>query len=257
VFDHLSFSAISLFQSCPLRFYFRYILGLPEEIVAANLVLGSGLHRAAQYHFEQLLAGEPPPDLDTLLAIFQEEWQTHELETIRYGKGETRDTFGLLADRMLRAFQKSDFAHPDGVIIGVEEELRGEIVPGCPDFMARVDLLIDTGDEMRLLDFKTSRGGWSTDRVEEAAPQLLLYSELAKNLSDGKPLRLSFAVLTKTQLPVLTTHDVSLDPQQVERTKRTVEQVWHAIEGGHFYPSPSPMQCPSCPYRKPCRAWSG
>jgi hypothetical protein len=108
-----------------------------------------------------------------------------------------------------------------------------------------------------LSDFKTSRGTWGADKVEQAAPQLLLYSELAKALADGKPLRLVFAVLSKTQLPVITLHDVPLDPQQVERTKRTVERVWHDIEGGHFYPSPSAMQCPSCPYRAPCRAWTG
>ena len=70
-FDHLSFSAISLFQSCPLRFFFHYILGLPEETISASLVLGASLHQAVQYHFEQLLAGQPPADLDTLLAVFQ------------------------------------------------------------------------------------------------------------------------------------------------------------------------------------------
>ena len=256
-FDHLSFSAISLFQNCPLRFFYRYILGLPEETVAASLVLGSALHQAAQYHFEQLLAGEPPPDLDTLLAVFQEHWQRYEPETIQYGRSENRDTFGRLADRMLRAFRDSDFAHPDGVILGIEEELRGEFVSGCPELLARVDLLVDMGDELRLLDFKTSRSAWSTGKVEEAAPQLLLYSELAKTLADGKPLRLCFAVLTKAQLPVLTMHDVSLNAQQLERTKRTVERVWHAIQSGHFYPAPSPLQCPSCPYREPCRAWTG
>src|SRR5438445_1991283 len=194
-FDHLSFSAISLFQNCPLRFFYRYILGLPEEVVAASLVLGSALHQAIQYHFEQLLAGESPPDLDTLLAVFQEHWQTYKPETIQYGKGETRDTLGRLADRMLRAFRESDFAHPDGVILGVEEGLRGEIVPGCPDLLARVDLLIESGDALLLADFKTSRGTWGADKVEQAAPQLLRYSELAKTLADGKPLRLSFAVL--------------------------------------------------------------
>src|SRR5437879_4668358 len=158
---------------------------------------------------------------------------------------------------MLRAFRECDFAYPGGVIVGVEEGLRGEAVPGCPELLARVDLLIDAGDELRLLDFKTSRSAWSIDKVEDAAPQLLLYSELAKTLADGKPLRLCFAVLTKAQVPVITLHHVPRDSQQVERTKRTVERVWHAIEGGHFYPSPSPMQCPSCPYRGPCRAWTG
>jgi hypothetical protein len=77
-FDQLSFSATRLFQSCPLRFFFRYILGLPEETISASLVLGASLHQAIQYHFEQLLAGQPPADLDTLLGVFQDHWQCYE-----------------------------------------------------------------------------------------------------------------------------------------------------------------------------------
>jgi putative RecB family exonuclease len=250
-FDHLSFSAISLFQSCPLRFFFHYVLGLPEEAISASLVLGACLHQAIQYHFEQLVAGQPPPDLDTLLGVFQDHWQTYEPQTIQYGRTENRDTLGRLADRMLRTFLRSDFAKPQGAILGIEEELRAAIIPGCPDLLARVDLAL------QVLDFKTARSAWSADKVEEAAPQLLLYSELVKNLVDGKPLRLAFAVLTKTQSPVLMVHDVPIVCQQVERTKRTVERVWQAIQSQNFYPSPSPLQCTTCPYREPCRSWTG
>jgi hypothetical protein len=46
-------------------------------------------------------------------------------------------------------------------------------------------------------------------------------------------------------------------PQRVARTKRIVERVWKAIAAGSFYPTPSPMQCPSCPFREPCRGWTG
>lgn len=42
---------------------------------------------------------------------------------------------------------------------------------------------------------------------------------------------------------------------RIERTKQVVERVWHAIEAGHFYPSPSPMECPGCPYRQACQQW--
>jgi hypothetical protein len=33
--------------------------------------------------------------------------------------------------------------------------------------------------------------------------------------------------------------------------------VWRAIEDQHFYPAPSPTQCPACGYRDACRAWRG
>lgn len=256
-FDHISYSAVSTFQACPLRFYFRYVLGLPERTISSSLVMGSALHRAVQYHFERLLVGDTQTDLDTLLAVFQDAWDGYSEQAIAFGKREDRDTLGRMADRLLSAFLHSNFARPNGVILGVEEELRGQIVPGCPDLLARVDLIIDTGSELVVSDFKSSRTSWSDDKVEDIAPQLLLYSELVKPLADGKPIKLSFAVLTKTKIPVLTVHDVPFDDKQVVRTKRTVERVWNAIQAGHFFPNPSPMNCGSCPFREPCRRWVG
>jgi CRISPR/Cas system-associated exonuclease Cas4 (RecB family) len=256
-FDHLSFSALSLYQQCPLRFYFRYLARLPEESVASSLAYGSSIHSSLQYHFEQLLIGKPAPDHATLLAVFDDAWGQYEGPKIQFGKGENMNLLSQLAGRMLQAFQKSALARPVGNIIAIEEELRGEIVAGCPDLLARVDLLVETDDAFHLTDFKTTRSQWSQGHVEEAGSQLLLYSELVKPLIDGKPLRLAFAVITKTKKPELAIHPVQVNPHQVERTKIIVERVWRAIQTGNYYPNPSPMNCPKCPYRKPCREWVG
>jgi CRISPR/Cas system-associated exonuclease Cas4 (RecB family) len=210
-----------------------------------------------QFHFEQLLIGQPPPALDTLLDVFQEAWRSRDGPEIRYKNGEDFNALCRLADRMLIAFRKSDVAIPKGQIIGIEEELRGQLVPGCPDLLARVDLLVDGEDALHVIDLKTSRSQWSQEHVQESANQLLIYSELAKPLADGKPVKLSFAVLTKAKAPAMSLHPVQVDSRQVNRTKRIVERIWQAIQGGRFYPIPSPMNCPGCPYRKPCREWNG
>ena len=202
---------------------FKYVLGLPERTIASSLVLGSCLHKAVQYRFEQLMMGREA-DLDTLLAVFQDEWEVFEERNIRYGDGETRDEIGRMADKLLKEFLRSEFSRPQGNVIGVEEELRGQVIPGCPDLLARVDLIVDAGSHFLVADFKTSRCTWNDFKVEDQAPQLFLYSELVRPLADGKPIKLAFAVLTKTKQPVLTVHDVPLDPHQVERTKRTVER---------------------------------
>lgn len=253
--DHLSFSAVRLYQTCPLRFYFKYRLGLLEETVSSSLVFGASVHAAIEHHFRALLSGDPAPDLDTLLAEFWEGWKDHEAQEIRFGKDDDLSSMGRLAERTLIAFQQSEVAQPSGQILAVEEELRGPVVPGCPDVLGRVDLITDTGSELVISDWKTARTRWTHDQAEDASEQLLLYSELTKDFAPGKPARLEFVILTKTKDVVVDRHALSVDPARIARVKRVMEQVWRAIEAECFYPAPSAMNCLSCPYRQACRDW--
>ena len=144
--DYLSFSAISTYTTCPLKFFFRYVEGLPEETVSSALVFGAGIHAAAELWFNELITGNPAPDHDTLLAAFWNSWQGRNDELpIRYNKNEDINSIGQLADRVLNAFRQSEFANPNGTIIAIEEELRGELIPGVPDFLGRIDLIVEIG----------------------------------------------------------------------------------------------------------------
>jgi putative RecB family exonuclease len=255
--DYLSYSQVSLYQRCSLQWHFRYALGLLEETVSSSLVFGGAIHRAAEFHFRELMAGNHAPDLDTLLYEYQSAWQDRDLTAVQFGKDEDVDTLGGLAERVLTAFQKSPLAAPTGRILGVEEELRGTIAADCPDLLARIDLLVDDGDEVVITDLKTARSRWSAQQVEDNGEQLLLYSELVKEILPGKPLRLEFAVITKAKSPSIETHSVTYDAAGIARTKRVIERTWRAMSAGHVYPSPSPMNCGGCPYRGPCREWTG
>lgn len=254
---HISHSSISTFQACPLRYAFRYVLGLPEETTSSSLVLGRALHASLEFHFSQLLAGSGPPGLDELLGAFWDGWHANEATRIVFSKGEDINSVARQAEQMLRAFSASEFARPRGAIIGVEEEVRAELLPGVPELLARLDLVIDADNELIVTDFKTSRSAWSQEQVQSSAAQVLLYHEAVKPLADGRPVRLQFAVMTKTKVPSLVLHQVPVDLQQITRTKAIVKQVWQAIQGQNFYPVPSPLNCSTCPYRKPCQQWRG
>lgn len=254
--DYLSFSAIKTYQSCPLRYFFRYIAGLPDDLVSASLVFGASIHRAFEFHFRQLLAGNTPPPLEDLLAEYLRGWEEREAEFVRFGKDEKGDLENL-AIRMLTKFQSHDLSKPTGRILAVEEELRGSLIPGLPDLLGRVDLIVETPDELVVSDWKTSRARWSQEQVDENADQLILYSELAKDFAPGKPVKIEFSVLTKTKETNIDRHLQSVSAAQVDRTKRIVERVWNAINNEHFYPAPSAMNCPGCPFKTTCRAWPG
>jgi putative RecB family exonuclease len=255
--DYISWSAISTFRTCPLKYKFRYIDGLPEESVSSALVFGTGIHTAVEQHFQAILSGDPKPDLDALLFAYRSAWLPHDPDAIQFGSTETRASLDALATRMLTAFLNSSAASVQGRVLGVEEEIRGTLVRGVPDLYGRVDLLAEDSYSLVITDIKTSRGRWSPEQVEDSGEQLLLYSHLASEISPGKKIATRFLVLTKTKEPVVEEHVREVEPAAVKRTLAGVERVWRAIESGVFYPAPSAMNCSGCGYRAACWAWAG
>ena len=255
--DYISWSALSTFRTCPLKYRFRYIDGLPEESVSSALVFGTGIHTAVEQHYQALLAGDPKPDLNALLFAYRSAWLPHDPDAIQFGSTETRASLDALAARMLTAFLNSPAASVPGRVLGVEEEIRGMLVEGVPDLYGRVDLLTEDADRLVVTDIKTSRGKWSQEQVEDSGEQLLLYSHLASEIAPGKKIATRFLVLTKTKVPVIEEHVREVNPVAVKRTLAGVERVWRAIESGVFFPAPSTMNCASCGYRSACRAWMG
>jgi putative RecB family exonuclease len=255
--DYISWSALSTFRTCPLKYKFRYIDGLPEESVSAALVFGSGIHSAVEQHFQAALSGEEQPDVERLLFAYRSAWLPHDPDAIQFGSTETRASLDALAGKMLTAFLNSPAASVSGRVLGVAEEIRGMLVEGVPDLYGRVDLLTEDSDSLVVTDIKTSRGKWSAEQVEDSGEQLLLYSHLASEIAPGKKITTRFLVLTKTKEPVVEEHVREVEPAAVKRTLAGVEQVWRAIESGVFYPAPSVMSCSSCGYRAACRAWMG
>lgn len=106
--DYVSWSAISTYQSCPLRYFFRYIEGLSEESVSSSLVFGGATHAAIEHWFNERMAGGPEPDQDALLSVFWDDWKDRQEESdIKFTKGEDVNSIGELAQRVLTAFQES------------------------------------------------------------------------------------------------------------------------------------------------------
>ena len=137
--------------------------------MSSALIFGGAIHSALEFHFTELLRGNEPPSLDQLLDVFQEAWRGRatDYEDIRFGKGEDHNSLSALADRMLTAFRESPAVTSDDTVIGIEEELRGELIPGVPDLLARIDLLTTTSDALVITDFKTARSRWSQESGRE------------------------------------------------------------------------------------------
>src|ERR1700678_2039949 len=87
---HWSYSAISQYLSCPLRFYFQRVLRLPQPSVSSSLVLGSAVHAAlAEYH--RTVQQDEPTDTTKLHRVFTDSWSSRESgKRVSYRAGENQ-----------------------------------------------------------------------------------------------------------------------------------------------------------------------
>jgi putative RecB family exonuclease len=254
--SYLSWSAVTTFIKCPLKYQYRYVDQFPEEYVSYSLIFGSAIHAALEVFFRERLSTRQTLGIDALMAVYHESWIETDLSNIRFGKGEDLAGQGRLAERMLQAFLDSHASRPSGAIVGIEEEVRAPVIANCPDLLARLDLMVESEDAILITDFKTSRARWSAAETDANEGQLLIYHEVIRELAD-KPIRLQFAVITKTKQPDIELRTVDPDPQKIERIRRLVQNVWASIQTGLFYPVPSAMNCPGCGYRDRCSRWNG
>ena len=254
--SYLSWSAVSTYLKCPLRYQYHYCDQLPEEFVSSNLIFGSAIHSALEVFFRELLSAKRSLGIDDLLATYHETWIQTDLSEVQFGKGEDVAGLGRLAERMLQAFLNGPLSRPTGAVIGIEEEYQAPVIADCPDLFARLDLMVESEDALLVTDFKTSRSRWSSAETNASEGQLLIYHELVQQFAD-KPVRLQFAVITKTKEPCVELRTIDPDPQRIARIRRLIQNVWNGIQSGNFYPVPSAINCPTCRYRDRCSRWSG
>lgn len=252
--SYVSYSALSTYRTCPLRYWFHYISDALPETVSPTRALGAAFHAALEHYFKCYALGIPV-GIEEMMDVFLERWEdlitdVDVLES-RYVPPDE-----ALARRMLLTLLGSDLARPTGDVVGVEMEVAGSLTPDCPSLFGIIDLVIDKTDAVVLIDFKTSATRWSATDAEIASEQLLVYGALSKELS-VKPLDLRFVVVSKTKVPSIEQHRVGMSEPALQRSIESIRLTWRAIESGHFYPAPSKFSCPSCPYRKACKAWMG
>jgi len=258
--DYLSPSAIATFQRCPLKYRFAYIEGREPEFTSVSLVFGAAIHAAIEEHYRRRFEGLPPPGDDELLAAYAKAWEAETAQRSNLDKEPALDELTGLAARMLTAFQKSAVAtDDDAALVGVEEELRGPVVPEAPDVLGRCDLVTTTRSALRVVDFKTSRSAWGQGQVWESSQAMLLYALLARPLAaavGASQIHLRWVVVTKAKTPRVDVHDLTPSAGQLRRVAETVATVWKAITAGLFYPAPSATNCSMCSYRRACREWA-
>src|SRR5450756_1735438 len=103
--DHVSYSSIKTYQTCPRKFAYRYLENVPEEFKPSSLAFGSAFHTAVERVQEARMQGLDVPALDEILAAFDTAWSNETIGAdVQYCKEEDAQTLHELAQPMLDSY---------------------------------------------------------------------------------------------------------------------------------------------------------
>ena len=160
----LSYSQISLYQSCPLHYKLQYIDGLKTKD-KWYFSFGTTLHLCAEYFFKVRVP--PPPSLEKMLKYYEKIWLS-----AGYQSAEEEAKYKDYGRQILAKFwqvHSADFS----LLVAVERmfyiDIEGVKLRG---FIDRIDKL-DSGG-LSIVDYKTSQKLFTRDDLENDL-QLTLY----------------------------------------------------------------------------------
>lgn len=251
---HWSYSSISQYLTCPLRYYFQRILCLPQPTVGSGLVLGSAVHAGlAEYH-RHLQEGREP-DLALVQRAYAEDWARRDDAEIAFKDGETRE--GLMAQGLALLDLYLNEPPPDR-IVAVEQEIiapvhnsRGEYLEA--PLLAVADLIVATDEGLEVREFKTAARAYSESEAT-ASLQPTCYVNAVQE-AFGEPVTVEYTVLIKTKTPKIQRLQADRSPEDLGRLGDIVETIERAVQANIYYPVENQINCSTCPYRGPCREW--
>jgi ATP-dependent DNA helicase UvrD/PcrA len=236
----LSATDIELYRTCPLKYKFARVFGIPQE-TTINQRFGIVIHQVLERFHGQQAAGEKGAGtLEQLMSLFGVAWR-------RSGFGESDDELqfrerAIEALRRYHARISSSGASPRWVERKFDFRIGPHHLRGRVD---RVDQLPGGGYE--LIDYKT--GDPKPERELEGDVQLAIY-----RLAAREAWRLDGAAGSYWYVLADEKVAVGSSPDDLERVEGVVLEVGEGILDQDFEPRPSPEICSWCDFRLICPA---
>jgi hypothetical protein len=245
--DHLSYSSISLYLSCPEAWRRKYIV---NEITVATpaLVFGSAIHATIEKH----ITGQ-----GELLALWPAEWsKVLENGPVQWGIDTPEQHFNegvrILNDANvqynLAAIRPAE--DENGPMIECKVELR---VPGVPiPIIGYIDVIAQDSIPG---DFKTSKQSWNSSKAAGELQPLFYLAALNQAGKTVPDWRFRHYTLVKTRTPKFETFESKRNPAECFFLFQMIGQVWRAIEREVFPPNPTGWKCDPayCDFYANCR----
>ncbi len=229
----LSVSQIINYQSCPLDFYYRYVLGVPQPDSPAK-TYGRVMHHLIELINRGLL-GNKPINKARLRAELDSSWPKAGFDTLAQNLRARRQ----LEATVMQILDKS--VEPSRKLLLAEEAFRVSLPDIELIMRGRFDAIFESDDGVEIVDYKT---GSSVDSKEKARSrarsneQLTLYA-LAWQLNSGQ-------IPAKVTLKFVDTGyagSVQKTEKGISGVVSRLATVADGIKNGHFPPGARHLNC--------------
>jgi RecB family exonuclease len=240
--QHLSYSRLSRFETCPLSYRLHYIEKKQAE-PGLPLRFGKTVHAVLERLLKEVLDDERtgPLSEERALELYREAWSAEGLTGIEVFEE------GL---RILRDFIREQGVVDHRNILAVEKEFRLPVGPFTVlGFIDRVDWVDD--ETIEVIDYKTNHQLFARDEVESSL-QLSLYHVAAQRLWPwAKKVKLTFWMLRHG-----VRQETTRTEEQLKDALAYVETLGRQTESAKEYPARLNANCSYCDHRKQCPAYA-
>lgn len=240
--QHLSYSRLSRFETCPLSYRLHYIDKKQAE-PGLPLRFGKTIHAVLERLIKEVVDDERTGTLseERAIELYREAWGAEQLTGM--------DVFaeGLAILRRFIA-EQGVVDHRD--VLAIEKEFRLPVGPfEVLGFIDRVDWIDD--ETVEVIDYKTNHQLFTRDEVDTSL-QMSLYEVAARRLWPwAKKVKLTFWMLRHGVRQVTTRTE-----EQLADALAYVETLGRQTETATEYPARLNTNCSYCDHRKQCPAYA-
>lgn len=235
----LSYTQISTYKVCPLKYKFAYIYNILGKPSAARQ-FGTDIHNVLKEFYGKCKEGVIL-SLDELLEVFEKYWTP-----AGYPNKIQANSYRSEGERILREFYKNNEGNFKAPLYVEEEFLFKVDGHGVKGFIDRIDQLSD--GTVEIVDYKTGEPR-ENSTYSKREIQLDIYAMATEEVLKLRPSKLSLYYLKTNEIVSKVRNE-----DDMTATKELIEEVIKSIVEKNFEPTPG-FVCSWCDYPIVCPAY--
>jgi len=248
VFSH---SRIDTFETCPKKYEFAYILKAPRGPSGVEAFMGSRVHEALEWLYDQVRVCRLPDEED-VVARYIEVWDAEWCDDVRVTRADrTADDYRAIGEKAVRDYYRRYHPFDSGVTVGLEMKIALRL-DDEHEILGYVDRLTKVADGVwEIHDYKTGGSLIHQDKAD-ADRQLALYELAVREMyPDAEQVSLVWHYLAFD-------HEIRScrTPQQLADLRAQVLASVLHIEAQTQFPTKTGSLCNWCDYKPVCPAWA-